>query len=139
MFLSQNFLYKINLKSTVHSVKRRKIHFHANFFPLNQWRVKFKGINKVTFTDFFAKDARFSLTKNFFHEIISFVTSLVRRLLTQIFCQKCVIVIFRNFPSHYLCRLSQLGWVYQSPNILVHKVKAKVPILVRLGQVGWSY
>ena len=42
---------------------------------------------------------KFSLTKIFFRQISSLVTSLVETLISRYFCQKCVRVNFRNFRT----------------------------------------
>ena len=45
------------------------------------------------------KNTKFSLTENFFRQISSLVTSLLKTLISRNFCQKCVIVNFRNFHT----------------------------------------
>ena len=47
------------------------------------------------------KNEKFSLTKKIFRQINSLVISLVKLLLSQNFCQKCVRVNFRNFHTVY--------------------------------------
>ena len=45
------------------------------------------------------KYEKFALTENFFRQINYLVISLVKPLLSRNFCQKCVRVNFRNYPT----------------------------------------
>ena len=58
------------------------------------------------------KNKKFSLTKKIFRQINSLVISLLKTLLSQIFCQKSVRENFRNF--HTVVRV--VGWFFRFPD-----------------------